>query len=167
MNRNLFLPLVLVSALLVTKLNAQARVAVYGSVGAEKSGQANQGWANAGVVGLYADAANLGPLAIAVDVRGDFATDNKSFFAGPRLALHFPAFPLKPYSEILVGRTSYTQPSNPNIHLNSRFTASYVGGIDSTILPHIDWRIFDFTYALDNGLPNRRKNLTTGIVLRF
>ena len=172
MSRKPLLPLLVPSALLALMLfsptvHAQARVAVYGSVGAEKSGQPNQGWAKAGVIGLYADAANLGPLAVAVDVRGDCATDNKSFIVGPRLALHFPAFPLKPYSEILVGRTSYTQPSNPNIHLDSRFTASYVGGIDTTIFPHLDWRIFDFTYALDNGLANRRKNLTTGLVVRF
>jgi hypothetical protein len=146
--------------------DAQARLAIYGSVGGEKSGLANQGWTTAGTVGLYLGAANLGPLAIAVDARGDFATNSRSFTVGPRLALHFPAFPLKPYSEILIGQTSYDKTSS-GLQPGGKFSASYVGGIDTAIFPHLDWRIFDFTYGLDTQGGDRRKALTTGLVLRF
>jgi hypothetical protein len=163
----LLLPVFLAFALHSPVLHAQARVAVYGTVGGEKSGIPNAGWGTAGIVGLYAGTNNFGPLAVAVDVRGDFASDHRSFLAGPRLALHFPAFPLKPYSEILVGRTSYDKTSS-GFQRDANWNASYVGGIDTTIFPHIDWRIFDFTYKLnDSGSSNHQKALTTGLVLRF
>ena len=167
MSRRL-LPLLLLAALSAPLLQAQARVAVYGTIGGEKSGLPNTGWTTAGVIGLYADATHLGPLAIAVDVRGDFATHNRSILAGPRLALHFPAFPLKPYSELLVGRTSYDKTS-AGLQVASEWNASYVGGVDTTIFPHIDWRLFDFTYKLpaSGGGSDHQKTLSTGVVLRF
>ena len=101
-----------------------------------------------------------------MDARGDFATNSRSFTAGPRLALHFPVFPLKPYSEILIGQTSYDKTSS-GFKPGGNFSASYVGGIDTTIFPHLDWRIFDFTYGLDTQGGARRKALTTGLVVRF
>ncbi|WP_213805582.1 hypothetical protein [Granulicella sp. dw_53] len=164
-----FLPLLLLAFLATglasSNLHAQSRLAIYGTGGFQESGLSNQGWIPAGILGLYAGASDLGPLAISVDVRGIFSSDAKSVLVGPRLALHFPAFPLKPYSEILIGGTSYSRNG-----ASGNFNASYVGGIDTAILPHVDWRLFDFTYRLNesgNGSSDHQKALTTGFVIRF
>jgi hypothetical protein len=162
------LPLLLLSLCAAT-LHAQARVAIYGTVGAEKSGLQNQGWTTAATFGLYYGLANFGPLAISVDGRGDLSTNLDSGLFGPRAALHAPAFPLKPYVEFLVGPSFYSSHNNGNKDANA-FTYRFVGGIDTAILPHVDWRVFDFSYGggitqLSNNV--HMKTLTTGIVLRF
>jgi hypothetical protein len=144
--------------------HAQAKLAVYGTVGAEKNGQANVGWTGAGTLGLYFGLHNLGPLAFSADARADLASTIKSGLVGPRLALHLPAFPIKPYAEVLIGVTTY--PSQPNgIKPANRFAGRAVGGIDTTILPRVDWRIIDFSYGIDHDF--RPETLSTGLVLRF
>ena len=168
-SRSVFiLPLVLLS-LCVSTLHAQAKLAIYGTIGAEKSGLADQGWSKAATFGLYYGLANFGPLAVSVDGRGDISTNLDSGLFGPRVALHARLFPLKPYVEFLVGPSFYSTHNNANKDANA-FTYRYVGGIDTTILPHIDWRVFDFTYGggitqLNNDV--HMKTLTTGLVLRF
>jgi hypothetical protein len=160
------LPLLLLVLTVCNAAYSQARLAIYGTVGGENSGLPSQGWTTAGMLGLYVGVANLGPLALSVDGRAVFATNSRTFLAGPRVALHFPVFPLKPYSEILIGGSSYDKTS-AGLQPGNHFNANYVGGIDTTILPHVDWRIFDFTYGLDTQVGNRQKALTTGLVLRF
>ncbi len=150
-----------------TNLNAQAKFAIYGSGGAERIGIVNNNWNPAGIVGLYFGVANLGPLALAADARADLSTDATSGLFGPRLALHFPYFPIKPYAEFLFGFSHYT-----NFGSSSRNATSFayrgVAGIDTTILPHIDWRIIDFSDGriTDVNSPGNI-SLTTGIVVRF
>jgi hypothetical protein len=149
-----------------TGLHAQAKLAVYGTVGGEKPGIVNDnGWGTAGTFGLYVGVANLGPLALSVDGRGDLASKVKSGLVGPRLALHLPVVPLKPYVEALIGRSSY--PNLPNgLPLKSKLTGRFVAGVDTAILPRIDWRIVDFSYGITAATP-RAESLTTGLVLRF
>jgi hypothetical protein len=156
-------------ALTATILPAQAKIAIYGTVGAENSGLQNEGWTTAGTVGLYYGLSNHGPLAISVDGRADLSSNVNNFLFGPRLALHFPAFPIKPYGELLIGATYYATQNNGKKD-SSDFAYRWVGGIDSTILPHIDWRIVDFSYG--GGLTElnktiHMKTLSTGLVLRF
>jgi hypothetical protein len=162
------LPLLLLTLCAAT-LHAQARLAIYGTIGAEKSGLAHQGWSEAGNFGLYYGLANFGPLAISVDGRGELSTNLDAGLFGPRLALHGRAFPIKPYVEFLVGPAFYSSHNNSDKDANA-FTYRFVGGIDSTILPHLDWRVFDFSYGggitqLSNDV--HMKTITTGLVLRF
>ncbi|MEO6804629.1 MAG: hypothetical protein ABI286_00090 [Edaphobacter sp.] len=158
------LPLILIAILTSTNLHAQAKLAVYGTVGGEKPGVPNE-WGTAGTVGLYVGVVKLGPLALSVDGRADLASKIKSGLVGPRLALHLPAFPLKPYVEVLIGRSSY--PNLPNgLPLSSKFVGRGVVGVDTTILPRIDWRVVEFTYGITTATP-RAMSLTTGLVLRF
>ena len=171
MRRITILPLLLLSTLTAC-LHAQAklaisRFAIYGTVGGEKSGLPNQGWATAGTVGLYVGVANLGPIALAVDGRADLSSNINSGLIGPRLAVHLPAFPLKPYAEILIGGSSYSKTA-AGLKDPSQFASRAVFGADTTILPHIDWRIADFSYSLNNSSNGgSAKTLTTGLVLRF
>ena len=47
----------------------------------------------------------------------------------------------------------------------------WVGGIDTTILPRVDWRIADYSYSgggiTQGNITRHPQSLTTGIVLRF
>jgi hypothetical protein len=166
MSRRLLLLLLLLFAPL---LHAQASLAVYGTIGTENSGLDSEGWSKAGTIGLYHDFSSHGPVSLAVDARLDLSTNVNSGLIGPRLALHFPVLPIKPYAELLVGGTYYrtaTRTSKDSSDLAYR----WVGGIDTAILPHLDWRILDFSYGGGLTVLNKTihmKTLSTGLVLRF
>lgn len=157
-NRSLFsLPLLIVLA--AATLHAQAKLAVYGTIGGETPGT-GQSWATAGTLGAYVGVANAGPLALSVDGRVDFSSNLKSGLFGPRLAIHPPLFPLKPYVELLIGGSAVNKGS-------TQFAARYVLGVDTTILPHVDWRVVDFSEGINKFANGHAKTVSTGIVLRF
>jgi hypothetical protein len=164
MSRRL-LPLLLL-ALTATTLHAQAKLAIYGTFGGEKTGVANESWTKAGTLGLYYGLAKLGPLALSADARADLSTNADSGLFGPRLALHLPAFPLKPYAELLLGFSHYSNVSGAPRNTTG-FAYRGVAGLDATILPHIDWRVIDFSDGHIENADNNSISLTTGIVLRF
>lgn len=162
------LPLLL--SAITTNLRAQAKIAIYGTVGGEKSQVDNAGWTTAGTFGLYYGLLNAGPIAISVDARGDLSSNINSGLFGPRAALHLPFFPLKPYVELLGGFSSYnTQPNGAKNTTSANYR--WVGGIDTTILPHLDWRIVDYSYSgggiTQGNITRHPQSLTTGLVIRF
>ena len=168
MNRRVFwaLPLLILS-LSTINLYAQAKLAIYGTVGTEKSGLPNENWQLAGTVGFYYGLTHLAPLNLSIDARGDLSSNINSALFGPRLALKLPAIPLKPYGEFLIGVQTYSRTAaglkDPN-----DIAYRYVVGVDTTIFPHIDWRVADFSYALNNSSNGgHAKTLSTGLVLRF
>ena len=160
------LPLLLLSLCTAT-LHAQARLAIYGTFGGEKSGLPNEGWSTAGTFGLYVGLVDLRPLAFSVDARADLSSNINSVLVGPRLALHFPALPLKPYAEILIGGSTYARLPD-GLKDSGQFASRAVFGADSTLLPHVDWRVLDFSYGLNQSANGtHQKTLSTGLVLRF
>ena len=165
--RRRLLPLLLL-AFTASVLHAQGKLAVYGTAGVEKTYINNEGWMLAGTVGLYYGLGHLGPIAIAVDARGDFSNNIDSGLFGPRIALTLPGFPIKPYFEVLGGFSRYSSVgSGSNTDVNYR----WVGGLDATIIPHIDWRVVDYSYSgagiNDGGVNFHPQTLSTGIVVRF
>jgi hypothetical protein len=167
MSRRYLWTLPLLLALITTTLHAQAKLAVYGTFGGEKSGLPNIGWTTAETFGLYVGVAKLGPLAFSVDGRADLSSKIKSGLVGPRLAVRLPAIPIKPYAEILIGASTYaTFPDG--LKDNGQFASRAVFGADSSLLPHLDWRVVDFSYGLNqsaNG--DHAKTISTGLVLRL
>ena len=167
MSRRYLWTLPLLLALITTALQAQAKLAVYGTFGGEKSGLPNIGWTTAETFGLYVGVAKLGPLAFSVDGRADLSSKIKSGLVGPRLAVRLPAIPIKPYAEVLIGASTYaTYPDG--LKDNGQFASRAVFGADSSVLPHLDWRVVDFSYGLNqsaNG--DHAKTISTGLVLRL
>jgi hypothetical protein len=167
--KKIFLPIVLLAAL-PASMYAQAKLAIYGTVGGEKTEVANEGWTTAGTFGLYYGLFKAGPIRISVDARGDLSDNINSGLFGPRVALQLPLFPLKPYVEVLGGFSSY---STTNNGAKDTTSANYrwVGGVDTTILPHLDWRIADYSYSpagiSQQGVTRHPQSLTTGLVIRF
>jgi opacity protein-like surface antigen len=169
MNRRIFFLPVLLLSLTAVNLHAQAKLAVYGTVGSEKTEVNNSSWALAGTFGLYYGFLKLGPIAISGDARGDLSRNMNSALFGPRVALTLPAFPVKPYVEVLGGISSYNTADNgPKNNTSGNYR--WVGGIDTTILPHLDWRI-DYSYSAAGitqaNITRHPQSLTSGLVVRF
>jgi hypothetical protein len=159
------LPLLLL-ALISVNLHAQARFAIYGTGGGEKSGLPNDDWHGAGTFGFYYGIVHVAILDISVDARGDLSSNIKSGFVGPRVAVKLPVIPIKPYGEFIFGVSTYSVPSR--LPIPNDFAYRYVLGLDTTILPHIDWRVADFSYAINNSANGTHaKTLSSGLVIRF
>jgi hypothetical protein len=155
------LPLLFV-ALCSVNLHAQAKFAIYGTGGGEKSGLPNDDWHAAGTFGFYYGLYHFTPIDLSVDARGDLSSNIKSGFVGPRLAVKLPVIPIKPYGEFIVGISTYNRP------VDNDFAYRYVVGLDTTILPHIDWRVADFSYGINNSANGTHaKTLSSGLVIRF
>ena len=159
------LPLLLL-ALCSVNLHAQARFAIYGTGGGEKSGVPNDDWHGAGTFGFYYGILHAAIFDISVDARGDLSTNIKSGFVGPRVAVKVPVIPIKPYGEFIFGVSTYSTPAH--LPIPNDFAYRYVLGLDTTILPHIDWRVADFSYAINNSANGTHaKTLSSGLVVRF
>ena len=159
------LPLVVI-LLFSSNLHAQARFAIYGTGGGEKSGVPNDDWHGAGTFGFYYGILHAAIFDISVDARGDLSTNIKSGFVGPRVAVKVPVIPIKPYGEFIFGVSTYSTPAH--LPIPNDFAYRYVLGLDTTILPHIDWRVADFSYALNNSANGTHaKTLSSGLVVRF
>jgi hypothetical protein len=167
MNRRVLwtLTLLLVS-LCSVNLHAQARFAIYGTGGGEKSGLPNDDWHAAGTFGFYYGIVHAVIFDISVDARGDLSSNIKSGFVGPRVAVKVPVIPIKPYGEFIFGVSTYSTPAH--LPIPNDFAYRYVFGLDTTILPHLDWRVADFSYAInDSANGTHAKTLSSGLVIRF
>jgi len=156
-------------ALVPVKLHAQAKFAVYGTAGGEKTDISNEPWTIGGTVGIYYGFARLGPIAISADARGDLSRNMISGLFGPRIALALPYFPFKPYFEVIGGVSSYAiVDEGPRSYTDG--TYRWVGGVDTTIFPHTDWRL-DYSYGgggiSQNNITRHPQSLTSGLVIRF
>jgi hypothetical protein len=168
MTKRLFqlIPLTLL-AIVTINLHAQARLAIYGTAGTEQSGLPYNPWKLAGTVGLYVQFFKLGPVFLAVDARGDLSSQIRSGLAGPRLAIKLPILPIRPYGELLFGVANYPQ-TVAGFQYSNDFAYRYVVGVDSTILPHLDWRVVDFSYSINNSAGyGHAETVTSGLVIRF
>ncbi len=154
-------------AIVTTNLQAQARLAIYGTAGTERSGLPNDAWKLAGTFGLYVQIFKFGPVFVSADGRGDLSSQINSGFGGPRIAVKLPVLPIKPYGEIIFGVSSYPRTA-AGIQYSDEFAYRYVVGLDSTILPHIDWRVVDFSYGINNSaVGDHAETITSGLVIRF
>ena len=89
-------------------------------------------------------------MSLSIDARGDLSGDIKSGLAGPRLAAKLPGIGIKPYGEILFGVATFTTTA-AGLKTSNKFACRYVLGVDATILPHIDWRVADFSYGINES----------------
>lgn len=181
-------------------IGAQAQFAVYGEFTASKfnlDGTASNNWLYGGVAGAYYDIRHFVVLEPGVDARAIFQKQTSSGsslqsrqsgdslnarlaggFLGPRLAVHVPALPLRPYGEALLGfsKTRASQSIDPSFTAfdHAAFAYQLIAGVDFTVLPHVDWRVAEFTFT---GVPNINSGgvshsahtnaIGTGVAIRF
>ena len=160
-------PLLLASAALLTlfTVTANAQIGVYaGFSGGHDTSISSTVYGP--LVGIYAQSSGF--LSLGGDARGSFLSRSGSHFftgaIGPRVALKPVGLPVKPYLEGLVGvgNTSGGGSSSAT-HLNYQV----LFGIDTTILPRIDWRVIEYDYSALVGASTSATILTTGLVIRL
>jgi len=123
--------------------------------------------------GAYFDKGHLLFLHTGLDARGAIlgsgSSDLDSGLVGPRVWVQLPAIPIKPYVEALIGGGHIEVGEGSSQTSATKFEYQFLGGLDMTILPRIDWRVIEFSYGQLSGLNSgfNPKTISTGIVLRL
>jgi hypothetical protein len=152
---------------------AKAQTGVYATFSAAKLNQPNTGWMYGPTVGLYSDVSRFGFFSTGFDVRGTFLTGGgnslNSLIVGPRLAVRPRVIPLQPYAQVGLGfgHAAFGQGSARTTA--TKFEYQFLGGLDMTVLPRIDWRVVEFSYGGLSDLNGsfNPKTLSSGIVFRL
>jgi hypothetical protein len=163
------------SALLVSAglpIGLDAQTAVYAEFSASKVNAPNNDWIYGPTFGAYFDRFHIPLFSAGLDLRGSVlgpsgSTQLYSGLIGPHVAFRPRVIPVQPYVEGLVGVGHFDFGSGNGSQTN--FEYQFLGGIDLTILPRIDWRVAEFSYgnlSAFNGSLNP-KTISTGIVLRL
>ena len=86
-----------------------------------------------------------------------------------RAAVTPHVLPIKPYVEALVGYGGLTVGQGTTRESSSHATYQFLGGVDLTFLPRIDWLVVEFSYGRLSGLGDTyaAKTFSTGLVLRL
>lgn len=161
----------------VTGLHGQT--AIYGEFTGGKVSAAHTDWMYGPTVGLYHDN-GLGLIALGYDVRGSFlrrgnqngSDTNESLNTlevGGRLAVTPHVLPIKPYVEALAGYGGLTVGQGATRESASHATYQFLGGVDFTFFPRLDWRVVEFSYGRLSGLGDTYapKTISTGLVFRL
>lgn len=157
----------------------QAQTAIYGEFTGAKVSASDSGWMYGPTFGLYHDSGH-GLIATGLDVRGTFAGRGDTngagssqtldtLMGGVRLAITPHVLPIKPYVEALGGLGHLKTGQGTQRTSSTKFAYQFLGGIDLTVLPRIDWRVVEFSYGRLAGLGDSfaPKSLSTGIVFRL
>ncbi len=171
-SRSLLFPALAFLALSVLPANAQ--LGVYANFSAAKLNVANTDWIYGPGFGGYLDHGHFIFLSTGIDARAEIlgtgsATKFDAGYIGPRVAFRPHVLPVKPYVEGLVGAGHYEVGQGIAYSEATKFSYQFVGGVDYTLLPRIDWRVAEFSYGglsfLDTSL--HPKTISTGIVVRL
>jgi hypothetical protein len=171
---NLF-PLLTLSLLALLPLSLHAQLGLYGDFTAQNLGISNStGYVfYGGTFGAYLASGRLAVLSAGLDLRGSFARNAGNSFdsgaIGPRIGLNLHIIPIQPYVEGTagVGHIVFSGGSPGN---ETKFEYQFLGGLDYTVLPRIDWRVAEFSYgglSAFNNYSFHPKSISTGIVLRL
>lgn len=181
---------ILLLLLLSSTLIAKAQIGVYGKLDAVHfNNNVNQTseWFYGPGVGIYDSFLHLGPISLGADLRGNYlsgADDTyRSVLGGVRVAAKPPLLPLRPYVEGLVGvaGTKSNQSGSFSTATSVSFSRSFgtkfayevLGGVDFTILPHLDLRLAEVGYGRISPVSSGSSasssvlSLSSGVVFRL
>ncbi|MGC9291521.1 MAG: hypothetical protein ACP5EP_02210 [Acidobacteriaceae bacterium] len=167
-----FLPLLFLVFCMAT-FSATAQVGLYGELSTAKLNVPNTDWIYGTTFGGYYDKGHLLFLSTGVDARGSILgtgqTKLDSGLVGPRLVFTPHVVPLQPYAEALIGMGHYQFGQGIAQSSDNKFEYQFVGGLDMTVLPRIDWRLVEFSYGGLSYLGSsfNPKVISTGIVVRL
>lgn len=159
--------------LLLCSATALAQIGVYGEFSAAKLNVPNTGWIFGPTVGGYYDKGHLLILNTGVDARVGFlgtgSTVLDSGLIGPRIAFVPHVLPFKPYAEALIGAGHVDYGQGIAKTSATKFEYQFLGGLDFTFFPRLDWRVVEFSYGGVSGLGSslNPETISTGLVLRL
>jgi hypothetical protein len=159
--------------LLSAAIPASAQIGVYGTFSAANFRVPNTGWQYGSTFGLFDDHWKIPFFALGIDGRGAVIGGTEASVAsglvGPRIVFKPHVLPIMPYVEALGGVGRAEDGEGSAATSVTKFEYNFVGGVDYTVLPRIDWRVVEFSYGgltAFNGSFNPR-TLSTGIVFRI
>jgi hypothetical protein len=162
--------LLFLAALLLAPAALHAQFAVYGEVGGAAMHNAPIDLGFGPIVGVYKQTGYaVHTVSAGLDLRGSFMGRSGFHYntvaVGPRISFSSHVLPLHPYVEGLLGIANY----NGGSHTSSvtHFNYQVVGGLDTTILPHVDWRVVDISYSAAAGQDIHATTFATGFVFRL
>jgi hypothetical protein len=150
---------------------AHAQIGVYGQFSASNFNLDNLGWQYGTTFGIYDTPFHVPFFALGLDGRGTVlgsgSTKIVSGLVGPRLTFKPHVLPIMPYVEAVVGAG--------NVQFSTSFTSTnatkleyqFLGGLDYTFFPHLDWRVVEFSYGGFSGPNLNPQTVSTGLVLRL
>jgi hypothetical protein len=158
-------------------IRMEAQTAIYATFTAGQLSGTGTDWIYGGQAGIYHDFNPIPMLHVGVDGRAQILDKGRtklfSGMAGPRVAVKPWLIPIRPYAEALfgVGHVEFNpfNESTAPTTSETNFEYQFVGGLDLTLLPHIDWRLGEFSYGGVSGLSQspHPKTASTGLVVRF
>lgn len=159
--------------LFLIPLPSRAQVGLYADFSAAKVNVPRSNWIYGPTFGAYFDHGHLLFLSTGLDARGSILGSGvntlDSGLVGPRLVFRPHILPIQPYVEALIGmgRAGYYQGDTPTTV--TKFQYQFLGGLDLTVLPRIDWRVVEFSYGGLSGLGSsfNPKTISTGLVVRL
>ena len=159
--------------LLLSSTSAIAQIGLYAEFSAAKVNVPGSSWIYGPTFGGFLDKGHFWVLSTGLDARGAILGSGvntlDSGLVGPRLVVRPHILPFMPYVEGLVGigRAGYYQNDAPTTV--TKFQYQFLGGVDFTVLPRIDWRVVEFSYGGLSGLGSsfNPTTISTGIVVRL
>jgi hypothetical protein len=152
-------------------LRANAQIGVYGEFSASDFNIPNLNWQYGSTFGLFYNHWGVPFFALGADGRGSVvgSGSNKiiSGLAGPRLTFKPHVLPIMPYVEALAGAGDVQYGEGVARTSATKFEYQFLGGVDWTIVPRVDWRVIEFSYGGLSGPSLKPRNLSTGIVVRL
>ena len=166
-NKLLFLALFILCCL--APMRAFAQDGIYVMFTGSSLGNSSAASQYGPTVGLYMDKGYGKAISAGVDVRASFLSgDNRTSvntgLVGFRAAIRPRVLPISPYGELMIGISN----NSLEYKAHNNFASEAVLGVDYTVIPHVDWRVLEWSYARVNAPIHFNPNsLSTGVVLRF
>lgn len=162
----------LVTALLALPYAAHAQRGVYVNFEAEHVGSsagASDQWVYGPQFGFQSVIGHAGPLYLGWNLQGSILSHGdaklNSGMAGLYLTANTHVIPFRPYIEALAGVGGYNYGQKQSITNSFQYTVN--GGLFSTILPHVDWRVIEVGGGELTSHNNNLFHLSTGVMVRF
>jgi hypothetical protein len=178
-------PILLCLLFLLSTAAARSQLGIYGEFSATSvPGDAFLGtaaaWDKGASVGVYDDFLHAGPIGLGLDLRGGYGSANGSssysFLFGPRLAVKPPVLPIRAYVQASVGLggVSANDALAKSTRTTGRLQYGFIGGLDYTLLPHLDLRLPEIGYVRTSedqfsggAAPANLLTVSAGVVLRL
>jgi hypothetical protein len=152
---------------------SRAQTGVYATFNASDFEVPNVGWQYGPTFGLYHDFLHVPLLGVGFDARatllGSGSTKAYMGLIGPHIQLHPHVLPFMPYVEGLIGGGNVQV--GQGVATVNKTAVAYEGvvGLDWTILPHVDWRVAEYSFGGFSSLNASvsPRTLATGLVVRL
>ena len=158
--------------------SAHGQLGLYGGFSAAKTNVANEPWLYGATFGAYYNVVKLPVIHLGLDGQAvilNSSSNNSGSqqkitngLAGPRLEVHLPLIPLKPYAAAHLGGSNFQIGQGIARTEKTVFSYGFSAGADLTVFPRLDWRVVEYSYTRSKvfGTVNQ-STFTTGLVLRL